>query len=289
MVKKLIEYVKEAESEGRAIGHFNISNSETLTGIFNAAKNLNLPVVIGVSQGERDFIGVRQSVALVKSLREEHDYPIFINADHTYELERAKEAVLAGFDSVIIDGTKLSFEDNIKLTREFVEFARAHNPEMLVEGELGYIGDSSKILDGVPEGISLAEDDLPSPEMAKKFVQETGVDMFAPAVGNIHGMDRSGRDPKLHIDLVRKIKEATGVPLVLHGGSGNSDEDFRGAIKAGISMVHINTEIRLAFRDALKLYLQNNPEEIAPYRIMKDAVHAVEKKTAEKLSLFNNL
>src|SRR5690349_20605229 len=123
-MKKLLEYIHEAENEKRAMGHFNISNSEILTGIFQAAKKLDLPVVIGVSQGERDFLGVRQAVALVRSLREEFDYPIFLNADHTYEIERAKEAIDAGFDSIVIDGTKLSLEDNIKMTRECVEYAR---------------------------------------------------------------------------------------------------------------------------------------------------------------------
>jgi fructose-bisphosphate aldolase, class II len=286
-MKNQIDYIKDAESQGRAVGHFNISNSEILTGIFNAAKSLNLPVVIGLSEGERDFIGVKQAVALVKSLREEHDYPIFVNADHTYDILRVKEAVDAGFDSIVVDGTKLSLEENIKLVKESISYAKDKNPDILIEAEIGYIGESSKILNELPDGAGVEGVSLPTAEQAKYFVDETGVDLLAPAVGNIHGMLRGSLNPKLDIERIKEIKEAVGVPLVLHGGSGISDDDFKSAIKAGISMVHVNTEIRLAFRDGLKLYMQENPDEIAPYRIMKDAVKAVEKKTAERLSLFN--
>ena len=127
MSKTLRECVKEAEDKKVAIGHFNISNLEGLWGIFNAAKDLGVPVIIGVSEGEEDFVGTKQAIALVKSLRQEYDYPIFLNADHHYSLERVKRAVDAGIDSVIIDGAKLSTEENIKLTKECVEYARSVN------------------------------------------------------------------------------------------------------------------------------------------------------------------
>jgi fructose-bisphosphate aldolase class II len=166
-------------------------------------------------------LGVKQAVALVRSFREEYDYPIFLNADHTYEIERAKEAIDAGFDSIVIDGTKLSFEDNIKMTKECVLYAREKNPDMIVEAELGYIGDSSKILDSIPQEVSLNENGLPTVADAKRLVEETGVDLFAPAVGNVHGMLRVGHDPKLNIKLIEEMKKGLGVPLVLHGASGN--------------------------------------------------------------------
>src|SRR3989344_2179273 len=143
-MKTLRECVQEAGEKKVAIGHFNISNTEGLWGAFRAAQGLGVPVIIGVSEGERDFIGVRQAVALVKSLRDEYDYPIFINADHTYSFEKVKETVDAGFDSVIFDGAKLSFEENVKITKQCVEYARSVNPEIIVEGELGFIGTSSK-------------------------------------------------------------------------------------------------------------------------------------------------
>jgi fructose-bisphosphate aldolase class II len=281
-MKSLREYIDEAREKGVAIGHFNISNLETLRGIFNAARSGNLPIIIGVSEGERDFIGVRQVVALVKSLRDECQYPIFLNADHTYSFERVKEAIDAGFDSVIFDGTKLSLDENIKITKQCVEYAHRRNPDILVEGELGYIGASSKILDKVPDGVVKTQ-----PEEAKKFVVATGIDLLAPAVGNIHGMLQGGIDPNLDIELIKKIGSAVGVPLVLHGASGNSADDIKAAIASGVSIVHINTEIRVAYRDAVRDFLRDNPNEVAPYKFLKPGLEAVERVVAEKLDIFN--
>ncbi len=288
-MKTLREYVREAEEKKVAIGHFNISNLEGLWGVFRAAYSLNVPVIIGVSEGERDFMGVRQVKALVESLQKEYNYPIFLNADHTYSFERVKEVIDAGYDSVIFDGANISFEENIKLAKQCVDYARASGRDVLVEGELGYIGQSSKILDEIPEGVSFDDASLTSPEKAKEFVDATGVDMLAPAVGNVHGMLRGGVDPKLRIDVVKSVKEAVGVPLVLHGGSGNSGEDFQSAIKEGVAIVHINTELRVAYKKGLQLALQENPDEVAPYKFLREAVKEVQAVAEAKLRLFNNL
>ena len=292
-MKTLREVVKEANHNKVAVGHFNISNLEALWGIFKAAQSLSVPVIIGVSEGERDFVGVKQAAALVKSLREEFDYPIYLNADHTYSFDRVKEAIDAGFDSVIFDGAKLSFEENVKITKQCVDYARNYaketGREVLVEGELGFIGTSSKILDEIPDGVVLDQASLTDPAKAKEFVALTGVDMLAPAVGNFHGMLRGGVDPKLNIERVREISEAVGVPLVLHGGSGNSEDDFKGSIANGIGVVHINTEIRVAYRDALKKSLQEDTEEVAPYKFLKPTVKAVQDVVEKKLRLFNNI
>jgi fructose-bisphosphate aldolase, class II len=289
MIKTLKEAVLEAQAKKVAIGHFNISNTEALWGVFRAAQSLNVPVIIGVSEGERDFIGVKQAAALVKSLREEFDYPIYLNADHTYSFDRVKEAIDAGFDSVIFDGAKLSFEENVKITKQCVEYAKSVGREVLVEGELGFIGTSSKVLDEVPEGVMLNESSLTDPAKAKEFVMETGVGMLAPAVGNFHGMLRGGVDPKLNIERVKAISESTGVPLVLHGGSGNSEDDFKQAIANGVCIVHINTEIRVAYKQGLQIGLTENPDEVAPYKFLKPAVKAVQEVVTAKLKLFNNL
>ncbi len=163
-MKTLRETITWADEQNIAVGHFNISNLEALHGIFRAARNLNVPVIIGVSEGERDFVGVRETVALVHSLREEYDFPIYLNADHTYSFERVKEAVDAGYDSVIFDGAKLSKEDNIALAKKCVDYAHSVGREVLVEAELGYIGQSSKVLDAVPDGISF--DNLTTKEEA---------------------------------------------------------------------------------------------------------------------------
>lgn len=288
MIPTLRECLNKAVANGVALGHFNISNLEGLWAIFRAARELNVPVIVGVSEGERDFVGMRQALVLVKSLREEFSYPIFLNADHTYSFERVKEAIIAGFDAVIFDGSKLALEENIKITKQCVNYARASGRDVIVEGELGFIGTGSKLLDTVPADVKLGRDDLTKPEEAKRFVAETGVDLLAPAVGNIHGMLKSGADPALDIARVGEIRVTAGVPLVLHGGSGN-EADFRAAIAAGVTIVHINTELRVAFRDATKLALQENPDEVAPYKIMKPAVLAMQKVVEKKLKLFNNL
>jgi fructose-bisphosphate aldolase class II len=286
-MKTLPEYIDDAWKNKVAIGHFNISNLEGLWGAFHAAQKLNLPVIIGVSEGEREFIGVPQAVALIKSIRQEFNYPIFLNADHTYSFEKVKEAVDAGFDSIIIDGAKLPFEENVKLTKQCVDYARKTNPHILIEGELGYIGQSSKVLDKLPEGVVTSGLGLTTPEQAKEFVEKTGVDLFAPAVGNVHGMMRVGHDPRLDIPRIKAIREAANVPLVLHGGSGTVDEDFVAAIQVGINIVHISTELRVAYRNALEASLKNNPDEVAPYKILKDSVSAIEKAASVRLTLFN--
>ena len=287
--KNLRETIAEAEKNSVAIGHFNISNIEGLHGIFDAARGLGVPVIIGLSEGERDFVGVRQAVALVKSLHEEFDYPIFINADHTYSFERVKEAVDAGFDAVIFDGAKLSTEENIEITKKCVEYAKSVNPEVLVEAELGYIGTSSKLLDEIPEGASVGDNTLTSPKDAKRFVEETGVDLFSPAVGNIHGMLKNVSNPELNTERIKQVREAAGVPLVLHGGSGISGQNFKDAISAGISTIHINTEIRVAYRDAVKKSLEENPDEVAPYRIFQPGVDAIKSVVENRLKLFSGM
>ncbi len=288
-MQSLREIIKDVRERKVAVGHFNISTVDALWAIFHAARDLQVPVIIAVSEGERDFLGVRQAVALVKSIREEHAFPIFLNADHTYSFERVKEAADAGYDAVIFDGAKLSITDNIMATKQCVDYARSVNPEILVEAELGYIGSSSKMLDAIPEGAAVGEEQLTTPEEALHFVRETGVDLFSPAIGSIHGMLKASADPDLNIKRLREISEVVKTPLVLHGASGLRAENVQAAIAAGISIVHINTELRVAWKQALKLELQEESEEIAPYKILKPGVIAMKRLVTEKLKLFNNL
>lgn len=291
-MKSLREYISEAEEKKIAIGHFNISNMEGVWAVAKAAKSLGVPVIIGVSEGERDFVGVKQTKAIVDSVREELDHPIFLNADHTYSIDRVKEAIDAGFDAVIVDGAKLSFEENIKITKEAVAYAKTKSGEgrdILIEGELGYIGQSSKVLDALPEGVSTSPEDMTKPEEAKEFVEKTGIDLLAPAVGNMHGMIKGGSNMHLDSERVRAIRLSSGVPLVLHGGSGNTEEDFLKSIESGISIVHINTELRVAFKDGLKKSLQDEPDEIAPYKIMKPALLSMQKFVESRLKLFSKI
>ena len=291
-MRSLLEIIKEAEGKKVAIGHFNFSDLAGLRAIFEAAKEVGVPVIVGVSEGEREFVGVRQAAALVKSLREEYDHPIFLNADHTHSLEKVREVAEAGFDEILFDGSKLPLEENIKQTKEAVQLVRSINKRILVEGEIGYIGGSSEVLKERPEGIELT-----TPEEAARFVKETKVDVLAPAVGNMHGLlartdadgTRTYAEKRLDTDRIRLIKEAVKVPLTLHGGSGTADEDFVAAIKAGINIIHINTEIRLAWRRGVEEGLAKNPDEIAPYKILPPAVLAIKEIVKKRLSLFNFL
>lgn len=285
-MKTLREYIKEAEEKGTAIGHFNISNLEALHGIYNAAKRLNLPIVIGLSEGEESFVGREEAFTLIQAIRTRDNYPIFLNADHHYSFDSVKLAIDAGYDSAIIDAVKLPFEENIELTKKCVDYVKSLNREVLIEAELGFIGTSSKLLDEMPEGVSEAT--MTKSEDAKYFVEKTGIDLLAPSVGNVHGMVKGG-NPRLDIERIKEIREACGVPLVLHGGSGISDEDFTNAIKAGISMIHINTEIRVAYREALEKYLKENLKKVVPYKILQPAVDAIEKVVEARLKLFNNI
>ncbi len=284
-IPTLRETIAEAEKKGVAVGHFNISDSVGFWGVVKGAQAAGVPVIIGVSEGERDFIGIKQVVAMVKSLREEQNYQIYLNADHTYSFERVKEAIDAGFDSVIFDGAKLSYEENARITKQCVDYARSVNPEIIVEAELGYIGAGSKVLDAIPEGVSL--ENLTTGEESARFVKETGIDLFAPSVGNIHGMLRNIPEPRLNIERIREVRKSAGVPLVLHGGSGTSDEDFVLAIKAGIGVIHISTEIRVAYQHAIKKFTSENPDETAPYKFAKTAVEAIAAVVEKRMRLFN--
>ena len=295
-MRSLLDAIAAAEKKKVAIGHFNISELAALRAITRAASELQVPVIIGTSEGEADFIGMRQAAALVRSLREETGEEVYLNADHMRSLDRVKEAAEAGYDSVIFDGANLSLEENIKNTKEAVRLAKSVSGEILVEGELGYIGTSSKLLDAIPEGAAIKKEDLTRPEEAKRFVEESGVDLLATAVGEIHGMMKSAKDPDLDIERIKEIRGRAGVPLVLHGGSGVSDEDFTKAILAGVSVIHINTEIRVAWRKGLEGMLKEDAEEIAPYRILSDPegkftdpAAEVYKIVLKRLRLFNRL
>jgi fructose-bisphosphate aldolase class II len=279
--------LQDAQARGDAVGHFNISDLVLLKAVLAGARELDVPVVVGLSEGEREFVGTRTIGALVRSLREEFDFPIFLNADHTHSLAKGIEAAKAGFDAIVFDLSALPFEENVRQTKQAVEALKAIHPSMMVEGEIGDIGTGSEIHDAAPD---LAKG-LSSPEEAKQFVESTGVDILAPAVGNMHGMLRSmvrGETKKrLDIERIASIKRATGVFLTLHGGSGTDDDDLRRAIGAGIDIVHINTELRVAWRKGLEEGLAKMPEEVVPYKILPAAVEAVKQVVLSRLRLFN--
>lgn len=283
MEKSLNKWLARGKAEGFAIGHFNVSNLETLKGVVKAAGTLRAPVIIGVSEGEREFFGVRQIVAAVQAFREDTGLPIFLNADHTKSFEKIKEAVDARFDSVHFDGSELSFEENVRETTRSVEYARKKSRDISVEGELGYLRGASK----VQETVGISPEDFTDPEEAADFVKKTGVDRLAPVFGNIHGIVTK-QEERLDLERLSAINKKAGAFLVLHGGSGLSGEDIRGAIQNGIVKVHINTELRVAYRRALEQALQKMPEETTPYQYLAPVVEAVQNVVEEKIKLFGS-
>jgi len=278
-----------ARKDGVAVGHFNVADLVLLKAVFSSAQELQVPVLVGASEGEREFMGVRQIAALVRSLREEFDFPVFLNADHTHTLEKAIEAANAGFDTVVFDASALPFEQNVRRTKEAVEALKTINPAILVEGEIGNIGTGSEIHEIAPDLSKY----LTTPTEAKQFVEFTGIDVLAPAVGNMHGMSQKmvegEKKKRLDIERIAQIKTAAGVPLTLHGGSGTDDEDLGQAIAAGISIIHINTELRVAWRSGLEASLAAQPNQVVPYKILPPVVESVKQVALARLRLFNHV
>jgi len=276
------------ERRGIAVGHFNVAELAALKAIVASGAALGVPVLIGVSEGERDFIGVREIAALIRAIRDEHPHQVFLNADHTHSLARAEEAARAGFDQIIFDASAEPFEVNVAQTKRAVEAIRSINSSIVVEGKIGYIGAASEILFEAPKEMGT----LTTPAEAKAFVDATGIDVLAPAVGNMHGLLASmvhGQTHKrLDIERIKAIKESTGIFMTLHGGSGTSDADFASAIKAGMTIVHVNTELRIAWRRGIETGLAQHPDEVAPCKLVPAAVDAVRAVVSARLRLFNS-
>lgn len=276
-------YFKKALKEGWAVGHFNASESDQFRAIAEAAKELGAALMVGTSEGEAKHLGYFEAVALRDAFKKELGIPVFLNSDHHKSVEAAKKAVDAGYDSIHVDLSAEPYEENIAGTKAIVEYAKNKNPEISVEGELGYLRGESKIQ---KEKIIIKPEDLTDPGAAKDFVEKTGVDRLAVAVGNIHGISMD--EPALDIERIKKIRGAVpkDVALVLHGGSGIPDGQIKAAIAAGIANIHINTDIRVAYAAALREEFSKNPEEVVPYKFDSSARDAVKQIVKEKLILF---
>jgi fructose-bisphosphate aldolase, class II len=285
-MKTLHEVLREAQQNKVAVGHFNVSDLAGVKAVFESARELRVPVIVGLSEGERAFMGVREAAAVLGVLRQHNDYPIFLNADHTHSLASAEDAARAGFDSIVFDRSELPFDQNISETKSAVEVLKAINPSILIEGEIGEIGTGSEIHEEAPQGLRLT-----TPEEAKHFAAATGIDILAPAVGNSHGLSRSmirgEAQKRLNIDRIAEIAKATGLFMTLHGASGTNDEDLRRAIQAGITEIHINTEVRLAWRRGLETALAKEHDQIVPYKLLPAAVDAMKQVVSARLLLFN--
>lgn len=284
----LRETLLKAKKEHKAIGHFNVSQIEFIRGVCYAAQRKQAPVILGVSEGERNFLGLDLVVWMVKKAREEFTIPIFLNADHTHTIEGAYKAIDAGCDAVLFDAASKSLEENITDTKKVKEYIDTYNKEkgadILLEAEIGYIGSSSTTFDTLPEGVSLDAASLTTPQQAEQFIKETGVDLFAPAVGNIHGMYKDRKNPELDIERIKDIAKIVSAGLVLHGGSGISDQNMKDAIEAGISIIHVSTELRVAWKEGIEEALKRR--EATPYTIASEGQKNIENVVEKKLELY---
>lgn len=285
----LNDYLKQAREGKYAIGHFNFATEDVLKAIVAGAKEAGAPcVMVGTSEGEVGFVGILEAVALVRAVAEDMQFPVFLNADHFKSFEKCKEAIDAGYDSVIIDASKLSNDQNIALTKQVVDYAKEvskfKNLNISVEGELGYLKGSSE----VQTKIEISSADYSKPEEVADFVAQTGVDRMAVVFGNIHGIV-TDQEEKLDIEHFSKIVMASPAPYyVLHGASGLKDEDVVSAIKAGITNVHFNTELRVAYHDKLKEEFADPAvsAETTPYKYLAPAADEVKKLVMAKIRLF---
>jgi len=279
----LNDYLKQARDGHYAIGHFNFATEDVLKGIVEASRDAGAPaVMVGTSEGETDFVGMKEAVAMVKALREDLNYPVFLNADHFKSMEKCVRAIEAGYDSIIIDASKMPNEENITLTKQVVDYARSVNPEISIEGELGYLKGSSE----VQQKIEISPADYSKPEEVADFVSRTGVDRMAIVFGNIHGIV-TDQEEKLDIEHFKKIVSAVpNVYYVLHGASGLKDADITAAIKAGVSNIHFNTELRVAYAHGIQKVFQEKPNETTPYNYLQPAVEEVKKVVAAKIKIF---
>ena len=283
----LTEIFKKALDGGYAIGQFNVSNLEQIRAICEVAKALQSPLILGTSEGERKFIGLKQITAIAKVWQEETGLPIIVNADHSRSFETAKTAYDAGYTGIHFDGSEFPYEENLKITKRVVEYVKSKNPDVIVEGELGRVRGSSEVHN---EAIVLRESDFTDPDLAMQFIKESGVDSLAISYGNIHGVfgGKLEGSEKLDIERLKDIREKAGAFLVLHGGSGISAIDVKESIKNGIVKVNINTELRVAYVNTLREFL-NKSEETTPYKIWPAVIEAVKKVVEEKMRLFGSI
>ena len=273
------ELLREAEKGGYAIGAFNANNMEIVQAIAEAAEAEKAPVIMQASQGAIKYAGLDYIVGMVRIAAEKSKVPIALHLDHGTSYEQVIQCIARGFTSVMYDGSKLPLEENIKITLKVLEVARPVG--VSVEAELGKIMGTEDDIH-VDERESLFTD----PEEARIFVERTGVDSLAVAIGTAHGQYKG--EPKLDFERLEKIRKLVGIPIVLHGSSGVPDDAIRKAISLGVRKVNIDTNIREVFVGKIREELERDKKEIDPRKIMGPAKEAAVELIREKIRLFGS-
>jgi fructose-bisphosphate aldolase class II len=270
-----------------AVGAFNIDNQETLIAVSRAAQKLNAPVMVEVSDGEVKAMGLENVRDMVDNYKEEYGVEMFLNLDHSPSVEDCKRAIDAGYEFIHIDISQAnhdaSEEEIISKTKEVVEYASFTGA--LVESEPHYFGGSSNVHN---EDIDYEEikKTFSTPEGAKAFVDATGIDTFAAAIGNLHGKYPVPKE--LDLELLQSIRDSIDCQISLHGGSGTPLHYFEDASKAGVSKININTDMRVVFRETLERVLRENPDEYAVVKLMPQVYEAVQAVVEEKINAFGS-
>ncbi len=280
MLINMKEMLKTADENQFAVGAFNATESSLFRSVVEEAEASGSPAIIQVAPGEFDF-ATREFYTYVRERLAGSKIPFVLHLDHGKTVGQCLKAIQAGFTSVMIDGSELSFEDNIKLTKEVAELA--HTLNVSVEGEIGTIG----VMDNSDEG-GVKNVTYTDPGDVVRFVSETGVDCLAIAIGTAHGIYPKGFKPELQLQLLKKIKEVSTVPLVLHGGSNNPDDEIREACKIGIRKVNISSDFKYAFFKKVNQVIEETGGFI-PAKVFTPGILEAQKVIREKMELFGSL
>ena len=280
MLMNMKDLLTVAQKNHFAVPAFNIGSDQLLKAVMKTVKELKSPVILEMSPDEFNFVGYAQIQAMLYEAAHT-DVPVCIHLDHGDSYETVVRAIQAGMTSVMIDASKLPYEENVAVTKKVVE--TAHIANVSVESELGTIGTTGNSIEGGTEGVIYTV-----PEEAKQFIEDTGIDTFACAIGTAHGIYPKDMKPKLRIDILKDITNQVSVPLVLHGGSSNKDEEIAEAVKNGICKINISSDIKVAFYEQARKTLNENPGYREPLEIYPAAMEACGKVCADKIRLFNS-
>ena len=266
--------LKKAQEGKYAIGAFNVENMEMVMAVISAAEEMNAPVIMQTTPSTVKYASLDYFLANVKVAASHAKVPVVMHLDHGSSFELAAQAFRAGYTSIMIDGSHSSFEDNIKISKSVVDMCKPAG--IAVEAELGKVGGKEDDLDGGDGGFT-------DPQEAKEFVERTGVDSLAVAIGTAHGMYKG--EPKLDLERLSEIREVVSIPLVLHGGSGIPDSKVQESIERGICKVNYATELRIAFTNGVNKYLNENKDVIDPKTYNKAGMEEVKKFVKEKIKV----
>lgn len=270
------EMLIKARNEGYAVPAFNIHNLETIQVVIEAAVELRSPIILAATPGTMSYSGRSYIQAIAEVAAKENDIPIALHLDHHESVESIIESLDLGVKSVMIDGSHGNFEENIALSKEVVE--KAHKYGATVEAELGkLVGQEDDLI------VQAKDAEYTDPNTVQEFVERTGIDSLAVAIGTGHGLYET--EPNLDFDRLEKIRDLLDIPLVLHGASGISVDDVRKCILLGCAKVNISTELKIPFSNALRKYLMENPDETDTRKYMKPAKDAMKKVVKEKIMM----